>query len=133
MSIKRGMSLLLKTSSSSNLRLREVVGGMWSIIMGHITREGDNLASTFSRDASSSPRRNSSLVIIRESQERGGLPQTLEDDIPGILGAEDIKFVSRIQPREYITQIPNQTKRISQETLGSSQDHFEITTFFTYT
>jgi hypothetical protein len=85
-----------------------LIRGQGSVRLGHKIKRGDTWASTSSRIEKSSPRRSPSPTIPRESLGKGRLPQTHEDDVPITLGVEDIKFVSRLQLGEYITQMPDQ-------------------------
>jgi hypothetical protein len=50
------------------------------------------------------------------------------DNIPSNISAEDVKYVARYQPGEYMAQIPDHAGRINKQTLGSTRVYFEITT-----
>ena len=52
----------------------------------HRAKRGDTLASISDKGESNSPRRSPSPAITKESQERGRLPHTLEDDVLLFLG-----------------------------------------------
>jgi hypothetical protein len=85
------------------------------------------LTSTSSKGEISFPcQRSSSPIITKEPHGRERLPQAPKDDAPNMPVMEGMIFVNSRQPREYITQVPVRIEHISQLTMGSTQDQFEI-------
>jgi hypothetical protein len=85
------------------------------------------LTSTSSKGESSFPcQRSSSPIITREPHGRERLPQAPKDDALNMLVMKGMIFVTSRQPREHITQMLVRIEHISQLTMGSTQDQFEI-------
>uniref|UniRef100_A0A6N2KYQ5 Uncharacterized protein n=1 Tax=Salix viminalis TaxID=40686 RepID=A0A6N2KYQ5_SALVM len=63
-------------------------------------------------------RRSSSLVLVKDTQERGRLHQTPKDHVLKSICIEDVEFMACHKPTEYMAQMSDLSEPTNKQTLG---------------